>query len=414
MKKHYALLTIILFLFIYQPPILNFNILHIISAFSWIYIIINGKLIKQLINQKKLAHIYFTLFILTIYIILIILINDNSIANSIHLIYWMIDIIPFSIAINTYFFKKQFCIFDILNILLIVGTIQGMLALLSFLLPNVQQYFINHLISYGYSDVYAMLSQFRMYGFASNLTFSTPIVQSFLTVISLYLAINKNWIYLLFAPLIFFSAIINARTSFVILLIGIILLIFMNRNVLRLKNIFRILIVIISAFFLIKFGMPLLEKNSQETYNWISSGFNEIVFFGESNYSTNGSYYNYISNPLRYELPSELGTIFGVGDRIMTSNKYDARSDVGFINDIWLGGILYSIAIYILFTKFLWEIFNSKDIDKSFSKFIAVFLLGSFIVCNIKGYVFNMNNFTNIFLILYTYMILCKQLRVSN
>ncbi|WP_336866206.1 hypothetical protein [Peribacillus frigoritolerans] len=405
MRRHNLFIVLIIFLFIYQPPILSVNVLHIIGVFSWMYIILNNKLVSKVINFNTVLKIYIILIFFWIYLVIVTLFNENSILNTFDFLYWMFEILPICIMLCVHFSRKKYSIYDFINILLIVGTIQGVAALSAFFVPSIKDSFVNLLVNYGYSAI--DLASIRMFGIASNLTFSTPILQSVLASLSIYLAINKRWNYIFFAPLLFFSAIINARTSFIIIAIGLLAIIIASKR-LNFNNFIRVAITGVVLVISINFGSSLLEENSTETFDWIVTGYNEIVdLFKEGPNQTEG-YFSYINSSERYILPDGFGILFGVGERILKANNYGVRSDIGYVNDIWLGGIFYSIFIYLFLILIIYKIGRSIFIDIRLAKFISILLFGTFLFSNIKGYIFTMNNMTNLLFLIFAFLVLKK------
>lgn len=404
MRKYNIFVIFIVFLFIYVPPIGKINVLHILGAISWIYIILNNSMVSKIINLNLILKIYAVLSFFWLYLLTVTLVNGTSILNTSFYLFWMFDVIPICIMLNVYFSVKKFKINDFLNILMIVGTIQGVLSIASFFSSNIQDFFVNQLINYGYSERITELASFRIYGFASNLTFSTPIVQGVLTSVSLYLAITKKWNYILFTPLLLFSAIINARTAFVIIAVGIILIFFVGIKI-KISSIIRFVVITVVFSVIINVGMSALKENSKETYDWVITGFDEIIQFVESGPNQNVGYFSYISNPEKYTLPDGLNAVFGIGARILNENNYGARSDIGYVNDIWLGGIIYSICLYLFFLLILVSIGKTNKEPK----YLSILLLCTLIFSNIKGYIFGLNNLTNLLFLIFTFIVLRKK-----
>ena len=83
--------------------------------------------------------------------------------------------------------------------------------------------------------------------------------------------------------------------------------------------------------------------------------------------------------------PKGTELVFGTGESILWGNKYGVCSDVGFINDLWRGGILYFTAIIGLFILTLWKIMHSGSITRQDGVFLSGFLLLVFLLNNIKG-----------------------------
>jgi hypothetical protein len=210
-----------------------------------------------------------------------------------------------------------------------------------------------------------------------------------------------KWIYILLTPLLFLSAVINARTSIVVFAIGIIVLLF---NIeLKIKYIIRIIIITTCSIVFLFYGVQIIHKNSETTYDWIEDGFDEIYSFIQGDVS-NGYYFGYLSDKKRYDLPDDLAILFGKGTRAYSGNKYNLASDVGYINDIWLGGIFYTLAIYFIFIKMLLDIYNYRRDNVDLAKFLFYFLIFTLFVVNIKGIIFSENDLTTFVFILYVFV----------
>jgi hypothetical protein len=394
-----------LFLLIYTPvlPYLPINVLHIIGLASWVYIFINIKVISKLIDLRKIYILYLIFTVIFICLGCIALLNRNSVLSAISYLYWMFDIIPACIVITIYMRKRNiYSIENLINALLIVGTLQGIIALIAFISPTVHTSLVNLLISYGYGDVFNELSEFRIYGLASNLTFSTPILQAVLAIIALYLSINKSLIYVLFIPLLAFSAIINARASIIILLIGLIFVV-LAKSKLTLKRILGTIFIFISMFILINIGLNIIQTYSLNTYQWITAGFSEIIAFLKGDFS-NGYYFSYISDRERYLLPEGINLLFGTGTRTLGFNRYNFYSDIGYVNDVWLGGIFYCTIIYVIFARILFLIKKGVNKNYSLNSFLFLFLTAVLLIGNIKGIILINNEITTIILLIFIFI----------
>jgi hypothetical protein len=354
---------------------------------------------------KILLKIYGALCAFWIYLVIVALLNDNSILTTSSFLFWIIDIFPACIMFTVHFSKKKYSLYDFFNIILIVGTLQGIVALLAFFSPTIKEFFVYQLLDYGYTDRFIALSQTRINGFASNLTFSTPIVQSLLAVISIYFAINRNWKYLFFSPLLFFSAIINARISFIIIIIGFIAMLIAG-NRLNLKVFIRLTIIGVITVITINIGTLLIKEEASQTFDWITAGYFEIGEFLTSGPNQTDGYFSYLNNSERYALPDGFGVLFGIGARILTENDHGARSDIGYINDIWLGGFIYSVFIYLFFIIIIYRLKKAKNVNGGNARFLFYLFIISLFITNIKGYVFGVNNLTNLLFLIITFLVL--------
>lgn len=406
MKKYNLFYLFFAFFLIYYPPLISVNTVHLIGGISWFLLMLNWPNFKKNIKVTQLMKFLSLFVVLFILIITTTALNGNSISSIAFLLFWFIDIFPGCLLLANHFRKKKYTIYDVLTFLLIVTTFQGLLAMLAYLNPNIQEYFISKLVTFGFSDIFEKLAEFRMYGFSSNLTFATPLVQSFMGIIAIYLALNKKWSYILFSPILLFSGIINARTSIIVMMIGVVCII-VTLNVLNKKKFFNFVFISAILLLIVYLFINVMNVNSNPLWEWITTGYDEIILFinGE-----NSGYFTYITNPNKYVMPRGISLIFGVGVRIMIySTKYGLSSDVGYINDIWLGGLIYAVAILVIFVSFCFNLLKKNELTEvTVFKFLGYFFIMVFLVINLKGYIFNINDFTTLFFIIYFHKMIIK------
>jgi hypothetical protein len=397
MKKY--LLVIFIFLFIYFPPFKFLNTLHVLGIISWIIIFIKFKKIYKIIINSKVLGIASLLLITNIYILIVLYFNGGDISLSFQFIFLLVDIIPSSVVISYYCISYRFTPKQFLIILLVVGNIQGGIAIITFMIHPIQSAIIENLISYGFSDIYRELSMHRMYGYSYNFTYTLPIVQAVLAVLAIYMALTIKFKYILFVPSLVFSAIINARTSIVVLLLGILLILcrLHKFSKIKIKNI--MISIILSIMFLI-FIFPIIKQISPITYNWIIDGKNEVVMFLQGKQT---GYFEYGLNEEKFILPKDFGLIWGKGSLVMGTYN-GVQSDIGFINDIWFGGIIYLLLVYGVIIKLLLNLYKCTSKDSISNKFLATFFAFVFVIANIKGIAFSTNEMLNLFFISYVYI----------
>lgn len=410
MKKHNLFIILILFLLIFNPSFTGINILHFVAAFSWLYILVNMKAVSKYINMRKCVLIYAILTLICLYITALVLINNNPIANIGPFLFWMIDIIPACSMVTISLKKHGQGLEDLLVLLLWAGTIQAIFAAFAFFIPSVKELFVNSMASEEYLDIYNYMAQFRLYGFASGLTFATPVVESFLTVIALYLAFCKGFKYIFFVPLLVFAGVINARTSLIVIAIGVIIFALQGCR-LNFKHIVKNICVIVCVVALVIGGISLIKQYASLTYEWIETGFDETANFLTKGDAT-GDYFSYMVSDTRHDLPGGPRIIIGYGARVQGSYKYSNPTDIGYINDIWLGGILYCTVIYILFARFIWKINHTVTSDwetKRFYRYLTWLFAGCFVALNVKTYVLSLNGFSTLFFIIYIFSVCTKR-----
>ena len=103
----------------------------------------------------------------------------------------------------------------------------------------------------------------------------------------------------------------------------------------------------------------------------------------------------YYFNPQNYILPNGLSIMIGVGT--YTGGNLGYATDIGYVNDIYLGGVIYLCMILFFFYYVLRSFYRGQNVTY---KFIYQFGLIVLLISNIKGYVFSYNELTSFFIIL--------------
>lgn len=383
-----------MFCIIYYPPILsNVNVMHIVGLISIFYLLINIGYTKSFLSKRIWLKLYLGFLIIAVYILLISTLNSNPISEVANSVYFMFDVLPFSLVLCIYGKKNNVTIKDYINIMFLCGIVQALLALLAFVFPVVQEYFVARLVEYGYASQFTYLSKYRIYGYAAGLTFATPVLQTILALMIVFREEGKKHIDYLLAGLLFFSAVINARVSIVLLLVGIVVFVFWGNLSTSKKIIISGSVVLLSISFFVLL-LPQIEKYSSNTYSWIIEGVNEIkaLFVGNR---MNSAYVGYVINPEKWRLPEKMINVFFGEGHITTGMQllHGYSSDIGYINDIWLGGIVYVFFTYLFYLRQMWRL---KQNENKVICYLGTALLFFFPILNIKGVVCGMSNFTNL------------------
>ena len=376
-------LIVYTFLFIYRPLILPFNILHILSGIVYLDIFFNKKKYSLILKKMKIKRLIVYMYILLIYLGIGATLNDESIVKNLYFyIIFIMEIVPISIYISINLMNSNCSVEDFYIFLLLVGTLQASIAIYSFFDAEFKKKILEIMMKNGGSlEVISKFSKYRMFGFGSQYMYTLPGIQSFFSVLSIYIYFKKKQLrYLILSPFLFFSAIINARTSFIILFLGILILIFMEEK----KIIYFGSFILVG--FISKISFYFLNKKEEATFLWIRSGWEQILEGLSGNFSR--GYFKAASNSKFYKLPDSIYFLFGKSKHVMGQ-----FSDVGYINDIWFGGILFSMYIYIFLLYNLKNLYFKKNINDLNGKFISTFIFFSFLIFNFKGIVLSINDF---------------------
>jgi len=341
-----------------------------------------------------------------VYFALIILINGESAIGTIDPLLILFEKIPVCILFASVFERRNYSIDDVLRIVVLAGLIEAVLCIIALLNEHVKEEYLQLYISSGYDkglNVYRELATFRLFALASSPNFITPVILATSSIFSFYLCIRGRPFYILSGYILLFAAIINARISFVVFFVGMFLL-FLLGGIAR-KKVLKLVLIIVCGIAIFSFLMQIYAMHNISSLNWILTGIDEIFSFMTGQKLANSTF-NYLFDEAHYRLPEDLGVFFGRGTRILLgSNKYNVASDIGYINDIWLGGILGSVLAYCIP---LLIILSIRNIGKGAGRgdyFVAIFLTLILYLINIKGLAFSSNEFISLYLLVIVYFL---------
>ena len=186
----------------------------------------------------------------------------------------------------------------------------------------------------------------RLYGISSDYTFFTPIYHSLMGLVAIYMGMNLGKKYYWFLPFCVFIIVLNGRTGLITLAFGFALML-VKRMLSSVRGLFQVVLIIILSVTFIILGLAFLQSIQPDTYTWIVSGF-EDTFALVVEGSKQGNYEQLTGSFLMF--PSQLlDWVFGYGVRVYggnASNIWFGTSDIGFINDLFMGGIIYMALLY--------------------------------------------------------------------
>ncbi|EOH86358.1 hypothetical protein UAS_01610 [Enterococcus asini ATCC 700915] len=260
-------------------------------------------------------------------------------------VYIIIQIFTWTYLLNRYHIRlnNKYSLFQ--NAILFLANlamIQAVFCIIMLILPSTKQIALQ--LYYLGREENIFISGMRIYGISGDYTFFTPIYHGLLGVCLLWLSMIKNSKYLLYLPFIFLVIILNGRTGLVIFFIGavmmLLLLLINNPNYIG-KSLLYLLI--IGSFTWA--SLMVIKIASPNTYQWFMLMVGDIANLFGDNVKTG----NIAALSNSFVLPSGFDLIFGLGTRVIggtASNILLPRSDIGYINDIYLGGLIYIVLQY--------------------------------------------------------------------
>ena len=391
-----------LFCLVYNPPLIKVSVMHLVGLLSIVYLLIRFGRTAAMIRSLRIGGVVLGVILWLCYLIwAVVLLNAEDWMFTIVPLYFLVDVVPFGMALRILFEDNGWSSDDFIDMVVVTAVIHALLALAAFLSSDIQSFFVSKFLDYGYDDVIVGMSAHRFYGFASWLSFDMPIMQTILALLVIHPSRKAKLSNYIIATLLFFSAIINARNAIVIAVIGFFTMIVLDRWPLRkrLRYAVALTVFIVAALAIL---LPAIRSLAPWTYRWIATGFGEILefLFGGSEGVASSSYFDYILTPDIYRFPEGLtGVLFGAGHPTMgMGERYGYSSDIGYTNDIWLGGIVYMVLLYLFFAALMLALRKHPNPRISF---LGTFLLISYPFINIKGNAASTNEFSYFLFLVY-------------
>ena len=408
-------MILFMYMLIYNPPLLAplfaSNSAWLLMLPSVAYVLLNWKELKEFVNLRAVIWTEIILGVVFAYLLIVSKIYSHAFSPHGFFVYWMAADIPFALACWIALRKRGLGVPELLDHILWTGLLMAATVIAAFLIPAVHECFTERAIAYGTSKMIAVkLSAYRNFGFAANLTSTAAYLQAALACIALYRGVRGKYLWLMAVPILAFSANINVRTSVYLLAAGMVAI---GIALLCSKEWKRMLIFIgialgFAAF--AYFGLALVRFVNPMTHEWLTRGLAQVSTFvaGEEFQSETG-YFNELKWMLAPDhFPGGLKLIFGAGTEVIGTvvlEEYGISSDIGYMNDLWRGGILYCIVMYGMYLLALWRMFRSRFVRRETGIFLAVLWLFYFGIVNFKGMFLIHSDLTVVFILLVTGLI---------
>lgn len=337
------LLILLIFWGLYTPvanligPVFSSLLFFVIDTVLLIYLIFSNIGINKILQKTHLLDLLIAIFIASVYVAFRSAFSGNEIRIFQNL-QIQVQIIYFFELLLIMHYRFRYSKFEIMAYFLNVVLIQGIIAILMLVIPIFHNVALN--LYYAGATENSFISAKRIYGLSSEYTFTTPIVNGIFGIIAVFFSLKKSKLYLLYLPIILLLVLLNGRTGLVVFGVGSLIIIFKNAR--KIGSIIGLLLITSVAICIVFY---LLNIFSPSTYAWVMSFFSDT-----SNLLQGQATGNY--SALGMQFPTH-NILFGYGFRIydlgsiVTDITINQRSDIGYANDLFLGGILYLLLLYV-------------------------------------------------------------------
>ncbi|MEM8719522.1 MAG: hypothetical protein AAGE84_09465 [Cyanobacteria bacterium P01_G01_bin.39] len=364
-KLRQILWLILLFIYIYAPPFnfLPLGINKLIAPIAVVGLLFWFKSATLKVLQQK--HVFMAICLMIVTTIYAFIIDTSTIypndlafsqTNTFSQAMVLVEVLPLTLFFSIYGIRKlKFTLANLLSSLVIIATIQSLIAIIMLLLPNLRMFVLTTVLNYDPSDSKIFrpdLFAFRSFGFSQDILFSLSIVQGIavaaILCLCLYNFTKYKYSLLLIVPLLL-SIALNARVGFVpIILFTVITLLF---------NLFRLRIYLIAKFISFSVISSLIiyltisnfafssELDLEKNIGWVTEVFIHSKNFAQGEDSNTGNF-GTIQNRFLHLPDSEAARIFGEGRYVFNNKRSTIKSDTGYVRRIYFGGYMYSILAY--------------------------------------------------------------------
>ena len=362
---------ILLYLYIYNPVfrILGFSLLKVYVVIAFAYIVLFNK-IEFYINKCKIEFVFFALSILFT-IIQVYILGDRSAALLFyHQSLWFFESFIASILVVEYIYHNKYNFFDLL---IITGTIAAIVSCFLLLNREIAVFLRLNIITDSLFDLYPDKKQyylFRSFGLAEGLTASYGIIQGVIAVLCFFKTREKSR-YIIPIPFIIISILVNTRTGILPVLFFLpVLLSSMLKNK---KVMLGFLIILIFVFLFLKGDL----SDYKETLDWITTFFESIMnlLYGEKTDA-----FDTLTGSDLFFPDSTTGFLFGEGRSVFWGRQGSEASDIGFVNQLFKGGLLY---VLLIMAYLLYFCIRLKKMLKNIG--ISILFFVTLMLANYKG-----------------------------
>ncbi len=397
---------LLLFLFLYTPPIklVPFSPSYLVIGISIVFVILKYRSFLNFFSDRNLIVILIFMLVITIYTFIIDLFsdyNDKIPLSQTYSLKWITLLLNFTV-VNFFFIsmftkKLELKVSGVMEMFLILAVIQSFFVVLMIVFPSFRLFAFKSVMHFTDEKIFQPeLWLIRSYGFSSQFLYPMPIFQGIAIMIAILYAYSGNYKYIYVIPFLLISILFNARVGLVVIPLFLLSIILLSLSTMKFKvfcktfKIAILILVIVAILFIISFYI--VDPSLYEfTLNWILGAFETR---GSRTFQVLSTHVFFPEN-LKY-------WIFGEGRYLFKNNLDMYNSDIGYINYIYFGGLIFSILVY--FSFFLLFILGFAKNKNFYMKLYLLAYILIFLFAQYKGIAFDSNAFTNAFLLTAVYI----------
>lgn len=397
-------IAIYLFLIIYRPRVLPFSISYITLLISLIglFYYFFGAPIKEkericmsdVRRNKGLIGVVFGYLVATAYILFVYLVNGRGL-NELSNVLKQLAVLPQVYYVILFMKHRKYRFNDVLRCVFIMVAIQSCFAAIMYVSPYIKDCIMSLIVNNAdeaFRVKYEFQKNVRFYGVALNYLYALPVLHGILAAVLLIKAIRIHIGYAVLGGASLVVAFINARIGVVCAIVSIVaVMMYFAKG--KQKQWIRLVSGLLLGGGAIVAGLIVLIKKFPSRAVWIKDTLRIFTTLFGAGDGYGQRYYGMFFNSDFLFFPTEVSELFlGIGLRASGTefvSIYGKSSDIGYVNDIFYGGFVWCLIIYIFYFKMIFADFKKKTVDK---KIVAISLGVSMLIANYKGQIWGCND----------------------
>ncbi|MEI6285447.1 MAG: hypothetical protein WCP79_03000 [Bacillota bacterium] len=384
---------VLLFMMIFRPPLVPYNLTHLFFVLAVVVLFMNGTPIKKLSKSFSPWYLVIVCFFCIVYFFTYYAIYGGAqlYIKAITEQILFVEVMVICIVVAKLLNRLNWSVEKFVSVIVIVCFVQAAIAIAMLMNQGVKDFFINMWLRNGNflsggTDIVEAIAVFRMFGFGISYTSTLAYALGIASCFIVFLVIrSKNYWWLVGIIPLLLAGVINARTSLFIFPLAVLFL--MHRKAIRisLSKLRKILLVFVIIVVILSFIIINIDFTNSPTFAWINSAYEM---------GTKDDFFD--SYKSMYFMPdSAIGWLLGTGEEVY--GRRDKSTDVGYLVDIFTGGLIFEILWYGCIIAFIYKAFDKKD------KRIALVIILALLFLNFKGAVFRSNDLMTIGMLISTF-----------
>jgi hypothetical protein len=258
-----------------------FNIIHLFALGAWILI---GQSLLRGENDykwpKSLMLMTVSYLLACIYVLILKMVNQvpgGIVPDIYRFIVISLEFIPISIVVSRILIKRGYSSIDFLKLMVNIALIQSLIAYLMIGFSGFRSSMFAIMKRNGLDITGQPFFEYRAFGLTNGYTFAMPLFMAVAAIIAWYFGLTRIKHYLVAVPLILGAAIVNARISIFLGLIGmfIVLVYTINKREVKYAK-YAIMVIAISVLAVIS-AISYIVIKYPGIGDWINAAFTETT-----------------------------------------------------------------------------------------------------------------------------------------